>query len=79
MEIIDTIDGVVTAVGGPAEAVRLAGAKSSSPTSIIWNWKDRGRIPPEHFAVFSDALARDGRRVDPRVFGQTPAPAEPIA
>lgn len=74
MERIDTIAGVIEAVGGAEAATRLVGAKYRS-TADNWVW--RGIIPREHFFPLSEALKRLGKEPDPALFGFQPAPAAP--
>ena len=66
MSMLSTIDEVVAAVGGVPAAVALVGAKASNAPSM---WKIRGRIPPEHFFPFSEALRKVGKQADPALFG----------
>lgn len=66
MTILSTIDEVFAAVGGPDAARSIAGIRSQSAP---FNWKARGRIPPEHFFPFSEALRKIGKEADPALFG----------
>jgi len=73
MNILSTIDDVLAAVGGPAGACSITGTKSPSAP---FNWKARGRIPTEHFLVFSEALKARGMEADPALFGFSPSVEE---
>lgn len=69
MSKLSTIDEVFEAVGGPDAARSIAGVKSQSAP---FNWRERGRIPTEHFLVISEALRAVGKEADPDLFGFTP-------
>ncbi|WP_370877135.1 carph-isopro domain-containing protein [Kaistia dalseonensis] len=64
--LIETVEDVIAALGGNDAAAQLAGLATPSAVS---NWPARGRIPASYFLVFQAALAKDGRRVSPTVFG----------
>lgn len=66
--MLNSVAEIIDAVGGDAAACELTGVKSASAP---WNWKDRRRIPAEHFLVFADALRAVGKEADPAVFGLT--------
>lgn len=63
--MLDTVDSVITAVGGSQAAASLAGV--SLPA--IWNWRARGKIAQGKFVLFRDALAVKGLEASPAVFG----------
>ncbi len=68
MNMLCTIDEVFEALGGPDAARSITGVKSQSAP---FNWKERGRIPTEHFLVISGALKAVGKEADPGLFGFT--------
>jgi hypothetical protein len=68
-----TVEAVLEAVGGDAEAARIGGVGASA----VSNWKARGRIAADRYVVFSDALAAVGKKADPAVFGMAAPPARP--
>lgn len=74
MNMLSTIDEVFEAVGGPSAARVISGVKSESAP---FNWKARGRIPTEHFLVFSEALRERGKEADPALFGFTQTDEQP--
>jgi hypothetical protein len=63
--MLKTVDEVVKALGGTNAAAALAGVGAPA----VSNWKARGVITPEHFMIFSMALAKIGKIADPTVFG----------
>ncbi len=63
--MLDTVDSVVDAVGGPTAAAALAGV--SLPA--VSNWKARGKISSGKYVLFRDALAALGQQASPSVFG----------
>ena len=65
LDTLSTVDSIVEALGGNAAAGGLVGVKSPA----VSNWRDRGRIPKGHLFVFSDVLAKAGKRPAPEVFG----------
>lgn len=64
MNIISSIDALLTELGGNAGACSIAGLESTSAPS---NWKARGFVPPEYFLVFSEAVRP--KEIDPALFG----------
>jgi hypothetical protein len=66
--MLNSVAEVIDAVGGPIAACNLVGIKSGSAPS---NWKARGKIPSEHFLVFTAALRERGKEADPAIFGLT--------
>lgn len=72
--MLTTVEAVIEAVGGEAEAAKLAGVG----TSAVSNWKARGRIAAGKAMIFSDALAKVGKAADPAVFGMVPARPEEV-
>lgn len=71
MSDIRTLDELIEALGGTAAAATKAGV---TPPAVS-NWRTRGRIPPEHFLRLSDEIGKLGRRLDPALFGFSPAEA----
>lgn len=71
MDDIRTLDDLIDALGGTAAAASKAGV---SPPAVS-NWRSRGRVPPEHFLRLSDEVGKLGRRLDPSLFGFSPAEA----
>lgn len=67
--MLNTVDEVLEALGGDIPAAALAGVGASA----LSNWRSRGKIPPEYFALFSDALAASGVAVSREAFGFKPA------
>lgn len=66
MGMLGTVESVVKAVGGRAAAADLAGVGADA----VSMWKARGRIPAEHWFVFSGELRRLGKiEADPSLFG----------
>jgi hypothetical protein len=63
--MLDTIDSVIEAVGGPSAVTRLTGVGSSGQS----NWKARGAIPSDLFLIFEKALRAKGKSADRSVFG----------
>lgn len=72
--MLDTVNAVIEAVGGDAEAAKLAGVGASA----VSNWKARGRIASGKAMIFADALGKRGLRADPSVFGMDPARPEEV-
>jgi DNA-binding transcriptional regulator YdaS (Cro superfamily) len=72
--MLKTVEAVIEAVGGDAEAAKLAGVRASA----VSNWKARGRIASGRMMVFTGALAALGKEADPAVFGMTPARPEEV-
>ena len=62
--MLNSVDGVVEALGGTGATASLAGVVPSA----VSNWIKRGEFPAEYFVVFRDALAALGKEVDPSVF-----------
>lgn len=72
---IETVEGVIDALGGVYKAAANLGQKPNT----VGNWQTRRRIPPEHFLAVTEALRAAGKAVAPEVFGMaTPmvAPTE---
>lgn len=69
--MLRTIDAVIDALGGAAKVAALCGVGFTA----VSNWKSRGKIPAEKFLIFSEALKRAGKTVDPSLFGFEPAEA----
>lgn len=65
LEIVETVEQVVTALGGPAKAATAANVGPSA----VSNWMARGRIPSSRFFVVTEALKRKGKKASPSVFG----------
>jgi hypothetical protein len=63
--MLDSVDDVVEALGGPAKAAALCGVGASA----VSNWSKRGRISKGGFLVVRDALADLGLEASPVVFG----------
>jgi hypothetical protein len=66
--VLNTVDSIIDALGGTAEAARLAHVGASA----VSNWKARGRIPSEQYSVFGAALERAGLEFDASLFGMRP-------
>jgi len=67
MDTITTIDDLVTALGGDTALADWLGI--SQPA--VANWKVRGSIPPGWHLRILARLRREGRTIDPSVFGLT--------
>lgn len=63
--MLDSIDDVVGALGGPSKVAELCGVR----TSAVSNWSKRGRISRGSFMIVRDALASLGKEASPSVFG----------
>ena len=63
--MLNSVDAVIKALGGPTKIAALAGTWSSA----VSNWRSRVEIPTEHFVLISDALAASGQQADRSVFG----------
>lgn len=63
--MIDSVDKVVEALGGPAEVAKLCGVG----TSAVSNWAARGKISKGSFLTVRDALAARSLEASPAVFG----------
>lgn len=63
--MLDTVDSVIEAVGGPAAAASLAGVGAPA----VSNWRARGKIAKSKLLLFRDALAVRGLEASPTVFG----------
>lgn len=72
--MLETVEAVIEAVGGDAEAAKLAGVGASA----VSNWKARGRIAAGKAMIFTDALARVGKVASPSVFGMAPSRPEEV-
>ena len=72
--MLRTIEEILDTLGGPARVAELCGVGASA----VSNWKSRGRIAAEKFLVITDALAREGKTVDPAVFGMSGTRAEGV-
>jgi DNA-binding transcriptional regulator YdaS (Cro superfamily) len=70
--MLQSIDEVLDALGGPARVAQLCGVGPSA----VSNWKARGRIPAEKFMIFLAELEVLGKKVEPRLFGFDVRPAE---
>ena len=69
--MLNTVDSIIEALGGTAEAAKLAHVGPSA----VSNWKARGRIPSEQYSVFAAALDRGGKEFDNSLFGMRPLDA----
>ena len=65
MNEIRTVEGVIDALGGVRQAANNLGQNPST----VSMWKNRKRIPPEHFLTVYGALEQIGQTVTPEVFG----------
>ncbi len=63
--MIDSVDKVIEALGGPARTAELCGVG----TSAVSNWAARGKISKGNLLPVRDALAARGLEVSPVVFG----------
>ena len=64
--MLKSVEEVVEAVGGDEVAAELAGVGIAA----VLNWKGRdNKIPPRHVLLFSQAVGRKGKQIDPSVFG----------
>jgi len=63
--MLDSIDEVIEALGGPTAVAALAGVGASA----VSNWRKRGRISQGSFMIVRDALAALGKEASPAVFG----------
>lgn len=70
--MIDTVDEVIRALGGPTKTAAVAGVGASA----VINWRTRKEIPPDCFLVITDALRAAGEEVDRSVFGFKPVADE---
>jgi hypothetical protein len=70
--MLETVEAVIEAVGGDAEAAKLAGVGASA----VSNWKARGRIASGKAMIFTEALRALGKAADPAVFGMAPSRPE---
>jgi predicted SpoU family rRNA methylase len=62
--VLDSVDAVIEALGGPMAVVRLTGRSRQSVT----NWRAAGNFPPTTFHVMTTALEAAGRRAAPRLW-----------
>lgn len=65
MRWLENVQGVVTALGGPEEAMRLLGLRRTA----VYNWLAQGRIPPRHTFAIDAILRPQGFSISPIVFG----------
>ena len=63
--MIDSVDDVIEALGGPAKVAALCGVGASA----VSNWRSRDRISQGSFMIVTAALADLGETVSPSVFG----------
>lgn len=63
--MLETVDSVIEAVGGPSAAASLAGVGLPA----VSNWKARGKIARDKSELFRLALAAKGLEAAPAVFG----------
>lgn len=63
--MIDSVDKVIEALGGPAKTAELCGVG----TSAVSNWAARGKISKSNLLTVRDALAARGLEASPTVFG----------
>jgi hypothetical protein len=63
--MLDSIDDVFEALGGPSKVAALCGVG----TTAVSNWRVRGRISKGSFMVVREALAALGKEASPSVFG----------
>ena len=63
--MLETVDSVIDAVGGPSAAASLAGVGLPA----VSNWKARGKIARDKSELFRSALAAKGLEAAPVVFG----------
>jgi hypothetical protein len=72
MKMIDTIEGVIGAFGGPTKMAEWSG----STISTFSNWIERKHIPPSwHLRLMIEARRR-GLQIAPEVFGLEDADAQ---
>lgn len=63
---LSTVDEIIDALGGVAAVQAVTGQKYNT----VWNWKWRGKVPPEFHLIVSQALAGKGLSAPARLFGQ---------
>jgi hypothetical protein len=63
--MLNSVDDVIDALGGPAATAAVAGIGASG----VSNWRTRGKISPAKFILIKEALAAKQLEVDPSVFG----------
>jgi ribulose-phosphate 3-epimerase len=66
-EVLDTVEAVVTALGGTKQVRDLTGAGSPQQ---VYNWKVRGRFPAKLFVIMSGRLRELGCEADPGLWDQ---------
>lgn len=71
--MLTSVDEIIEALGGTSAVAGLAGVGQSA----VSNWRSRGRIPPEKFMIFTEALGKAGKEAQPSVFGFETAEARP--
>lgn len=67
LELLQTTDDVIDALGGNAEVGALCGR----PAKVVWGWRkaSRSRFPAETYIVITTALARTGKRAPAQLWG----------
>lgn len=63
--MLNSVDAVIDALGGPTAAGDLLGVW---PSAVV-NWRTRGKITADKFLLVTDALKAKGLKVSPGVFG----------
>ena len=66
-EVLDTVEAVVTPLGGTKQVRDLTGAGSPQQ---VYNWKVRGRFPAKLFVIMSGRLRELGCEADPGLWDQ---------
>lgn len=69
--VLDTVDAVIEALGGPMAVVRLTGRSRQNVT----NWRIAGNFSSTTFLVMTTALEAAGHRAAPRLWRMD----EPVA
>lgn len=64
LPVLDTVDAVIEALGGPMAVVRLTGRSRQNVT----NWRSAGNFSSTTFFVMTTALDAMGMRAAPRLW-----------
>jgi hypothetical protein len=70
LTLISTAGDVIDALGGTAAAAKMLGTKAALQS--ISNARARNRLPSSTFLLFTDELARVGKRAPPALWGIKP-------
>lgn len=76
METISPAENIIKTLGGLTKTAKLLSTDEKAfPISTVQGWKDRGKIPQEHWLPLIEAARQTGVTIDVSMFLSIPSEA----